>query len=254
MGSFPELFPRIVPGDKALGYAHNDYAQLLAETGLVGAAVLVAAVAVWLTRLARFRREAGWPARLVGAGAWAALAGIAAHSAFDWNLHVPANALLACLVAGLAAASAPPAGPPAAPPTGGSLLRRRGPAVLLAAASILAAVLLARDAATETTRRELREALVAARLADRHADRPRAAGQLATAIAAGERMARWDPASAELSMLLGQACLHLAAEPQPIDQADAAMEAARRWFAAARRRSAAGLGLPEPAPPPASVR
>jgi hypothetical protein len=42
-----------------------------------------------------------WGARAIATGSTGALAGLALHSLLDWNLHVPANALLATLVFGL---------------------------------------------------------------------------------------------------------------------------------------------------------
>jgi hypothetical protein len=75
---------------------------------------------------------------------------------------------------------------------------------------------------------------------------------LEAAIAAGERIAVWDPWNGSLAILVGQAYLHASAEPQPIDEASADAAAADRWFLAARRRCAACRGLPEPLATPTS--
>ena len=49
LSCFGVFVPRFVPGDLLLYYAHNDYAQLLAETGLAGLAAAAGGVA-WLAR------------------------------------------------------------------------------------------------------------------------------------------------------------------------------------------------------------
>ena len=86
--------------------AHNDYLNLLADWGLAGAGLVAAAwvllgLGVWKTR--PFVRAA---ARDLGGkqssnkfafllGASAGLLAILVHSAFDFNMHIPANAILA---------------------------------------------------------------------------------------------------------------------------------------------------------------
>ena len=95
LGSYGDLYAVLQRSDHTLYYAHNDYAQLLAECGLIGAGLLAAAAATLGGRFLRFCRERPPANRLIDAGAWAALAGAAAHSVFDWNMHAPANALLA---------------------------------------------------------------------------------------------------------------------------------------------------------------
>lgn len=248
LSTFGELFTRFLRGDALLGYAHNDYAQWLAETGLLGFGI--AATILW--RLSRsfwnFLLTDHGPDHTLAAGAWAGLAGLGIHSAFDWNLHIPANALLACIVAGMAIAS----GEKTTATLGNPKARKppalaRWPGLALATACVIAMVFLARDAMTENAQRRLREAIVAARLEAADASRPPAGPKLRAAIAGGERMARWDRGNAQLAVLLGQAFLHLSTEPQPIDDASSQLASADAWFQAARKNSAACSGLPEPA-------
>jgi O-antigen ligase len=247
LGTYGGLFDRFLRGDLLLGYAHNDYAQWLAETGLVGA-ILAAPVAFALA--ARFRgwiQTAGGGEDPLGAGIWAAIAGIGFHTALDWNLHVPANALIACIVAGLALASGVRDSQPA--PRGAvrlPWLQTRWPDLVLATGCFLAALFLARDAVSETCQRQLREAIVSARFAAMDQKKSAAGPALHDAIAAGERMFRWDPSNAQLALLIGQANLHLSAEPQPIDGASANLDDAEKWFKKARRNLAVSRGLPEP--------
>jgi O-antigen ligase len=83
-----------------MDYAHNDYLQTVAELGVVGSAivaVLIGAVARDVVRAVRRSRQPGLA--LAAAGA---LAAMALHSATDFNLHIPANALTAAWIAGIA--------------------------------------------------------------------------------------------------------------------------------------------------------
>jgi O-Antigen ligase len=81
-------------------YAHNEYAQVAAELGLVGL-VLLAILLVALVRLL-------WSARATGlagttwAGAVAAAAAFAVHSGFDFVWHLPAVVLTVTVLIGAA--------------------------------------------------------------------------------------------------------------------------------------------------------
>jgi O-antigen ligase len=84
-------------------HVHNDYAEALAETGLLGA--ICGLGFLWLLfRGARMGFEAsqGHFSRALHAGAIVALSGLLLHSFVDFNLHIPANALLFLLQAYLA--------------------------------------------------------------------------------------------------------------------------------------------------------
>jgi len=84
-------------------FAHNDYLQILAELGIVGAA-LVAALGLWilwqpLSVVLWGRDTANWP---LAVGLLAALLTLAIHSLADFNLYIPANALAFAWLAGVA--------------------------------------------------------------------------------------------------------------------------------------------------------
>jgi hypothetical protein len=86
-------------GTRIFGYAHNEYAQVAAELGLVGLALL-AVLLVALARLLRRARAAGPP--VVGwAGVVAAMAAFAVHSGFDFVWHLPAVVLTVTLLVGV---------------------------------------------------------------------------------------------------------------------------------------------------------
>ena len=106
LGTFPTVYPayRTFYTNLFVNEAHNDYAQLLVETGLLGFGLMM-----WfLFRLYRY----GWPTsrrwelRWDGAVSLAALlgcTGILFHSFVDFNLQIPANAALFYVLCGLAA-------------------------------------------------------------------------------------------------------------------------------------------------------
>lgn len=71
-------------------YAHDEYLQLAAETGVVGLALAVAGLLVLAAAALRARSGSG-------AAALAVLAAFAVHSAFDFLWHVPALPLLVVL-------------------------------------------------------------------------------------------------------------------------------------------------------------
>lgn len=94
-GTFPVVYPqfRTFYTSFFVNEAHNDYLQLLVETGLVGFAIL----GWFLTQLYSnaFPKLYNWPDDINGAVALACLlgcTGILVHSLVDFNLQVPANA------------------------------------------------------------------------------------------------------------------------------------------------------------------
>jgi O-antigen ligase len=104
LGSFGSIFPayQSFPTNQLYPYAHNDYAQALAETGVLGGLVIVASLILFF-RLAfsnlrqRLEQEAGW----IRLGAGLAVCGLLIHSLVDFNLHIPANAAWFAVCAGI---------------------------------------------------------------------------------------------------------------------------------------------------------
>lgn len=84
-------------------HVHNDYAEALAETGLLGA--ICGLGFLWLLfREARrnFEADQSHFSRALHAGSIVALCGLLLHSFVDFNLHIPGNALLFLLQAYMA--------------------------------------------------------------------------------------------------------------------------------------------------------
>ncbi len=91
---------------------HNDYLHLLAEYGAVGGALFLLFLGAHLQQGGRTFRRLG-PRRIavslrlpsnglaLNLGSLGALAALICHSAFDFNLHIPANILLMAFVFGL---------------------------------------------------------------------------------------------------------------------------------------------------------
>jgi len=106
-GTFASAYPPFQTIDDARFFndAHSDWAQFLMETGLVGAAFVVAAAR---HALGRFRAALGGGAsRRYGAlGGAAGCLAVCVHGLFETNLHVPANALLFAATLSLAYAAA----------------------------------------------------------------------------------------------------------------------------------------------------
>jgi O-antigen ligase len=108
LGSFETAFPRYqtLATDWRWTHAHNDYAEALAETGLVGGVLMVAGLATFL-RLAfrklpeRLGDEVGW----MQLGAAIGCCGLLVHSLVDFNFHIPANAAWFVVLAAVAVSS-----------------------------------------------------------------------------------------------------------------------------------------------------
>ena len=95
LGSFETVYPRYqsMPSDFAIDQAHDDLAQALAETGLGGGALILAAILLFLVLAFRhMRRRLERPAAWIQLGGALGCCGLLVHSSMDFNLHIPANA------------------------------------------------------------------------------------------------------------------------------------------------------------------
>lgn len=106
-GTYYSVYPRFQPPNLVgiADYAHHDYAQMLFEGG-VFAVILMAAVGYLLvTRAIELVRAAVADRKLTRNEMTSAICGIGLlgfllHSFGEFNMHIPANAIIACLLAG----------------------------------------------------------------------------------------------------------------------------------------------------------
>jgi O-antigen ligase len=99
LGAFETVYPRYQSfvNDKRIEHAHNDYAEILAETGLAGALLVLAALVLFVRQTRRNIHAVfvlgGETAARLQLGASIGCLGLLVHSFFDFNLHIPANAV-----------------------------------------------------------------------------------------------------------------------------------------------------------------
>ena len=105
LGALVAVYPRYetLYDGKLVDHVHNDYIEMLAETGLLGGICGLAFLWI-LFRQARtcYAAEQGHFSRALHAGAMAGLCGILLHTFVDFNLHIPSNSLLFLVMAHLA--------------------------------------------------------------------------------------------------------------------------------------------------------
>ncbi len=114
LGSYAHVIPQYrshrdlvfvsgIPLPADVHFAHNDYLQLATEGGLVALALLVWAIANTATHLFRRLRQINrWDSQVTAYSLIAGLLMLLAHTLVDFNFHIPANALVFCVLLCLA--------------------------------------------------------------------------------------------------------------------------------------------------------
>jgi O-antigen ligase len=107
LGTFPVVYPqfRSFYTNFFVNEAHNDYLQLLSETGLLGFGTMLWFLFVLYSKA--LRKIGNWMSDVSGALTLACtlgFTGILVHSLFDFNLQVPANAAVFYVLCAIAAA------------------------------------------------------------------------------------------------------------------------------------------------------
>jgi O-antigen ligase len=104
LGTFADVFRRY-QGGRVTGFAdhaHNDYAELVLELGVAGVAVIVLLAAAYVTRWpAVVRRRESRRLRFMQVAAGLGMLAMIVHGWFDFNFHIPANAIFFSFLAGL---------------------------------------------------------------------------------------------------------------------------------------------------------
>ncbi len=111
LGTFEAVYPQyqsfVTP--KSWTFAHNDYAQFLAETGIVGGLLALCGLLIflyegfWVGFRSGYSETPAW----IQLGAFLGCCGLLVHSFADFNLHIPANADWFSACAGLAVLAGP---------------------------------------------------------------------------------------------------------------------------------------------------
>ncbi len=110
-----DVFPVVYPGFRSfatnnfINEAHNDYVQVLVETGIAGAAaVALFIILLYGTGLKRLDWRPGSAMRWQTAAALVGCTGMLVHNIFDFNFHIVGNAALFYVLAAIATAPADP--------------------------------------------------------------------------------------------------------------------------------------------------
>ena len=110
LGTLIAVYPRYESfyNGTTVDHAHNDFLELLADTGLVGGVCGALFIGLLFRRgFANFQVAAGGSARALVAGPLVGCAGMLLHSFVDFNLHIPSNALIFLLLTSLATKALP---------------------------------------------------------------------------------------------------------------------------------------------------
>lgn len=104
-GSFGDVYPRVQTAHLAftVPHAHNDYLQLATELGVPAAALLGAAWIMLVGRVARAATAGSKTTtdRALAAGVLGGVAAMLFHALLDFNLQMPANALVFAALLGM---------------------------------------------------------------------------------------------------------------------------------------------------------
>ena len=98
LGNFQYAYPKYQAAEDKyifVRYGHNDWAQFLAEGGIIGLCVLLVATSYFFYHTMRIWKKRSHPfAVCLGVAPLAAMSAMAIHSYSDFNLHIPANFLM----------------------------------------------------------------------------------------------------------------------------------------------------------------
>jgi O-antigen ligase len=106
LGTFPVAFTRVQSTflGRFVNHVHNDYLEMASDLGIPAAALFFGSTGALLVRVAR-KAASGEVSfeRAMALGCLGSIVAILLHSLTDFNLYIPANALVFLLILGLAA-------------------------------------------------------------------------------------------------------------------------------------------------------
>ncbi len=98
VGNFQYAYPKYQASEDKnvfIRYAHNDWAQFLAEAGIIGFCIFLVGICYYLYQtLQLWRKRADAFSVCLGVVPFAVMIAMAIHSYSDFNLHIPANCLM----------------------------------------------------------------------------------------------------------------------------------------------------------------
>lgn len=102
-GTFQPVFFAFQPPElqNFVNHAHNDYLELLFETGVVGIMLLLLSLALYIHGWVRLRHRHWNRFRFIQTAAGVSLLLMSLHSLVDYNLHTPANAIFFAFLGGV---------------------------------------------------------------------------------------------------------------------------------------------------------
>ncbi len=101
IGAYEAVYPMYGRGDGTMivDYAHNDYLQVLSDTGIIGGFVALCFLGLIFRAIRRGAENNDPLLRGAALGGGASIFSILVHSLFDFNLQIPSNALLFLVLA-----------------------------------------------------------------------------------------------------------------------------------------------------------
>lgn len=105
VGAFQTIYPHRSDYDGIYGYvaqAHNDYLQVLADGGIIGGVLALWFIGVVLRDVMRGVQARDPLIAGMALGSGAGIVGLLTHSLLDFNLQLPANAMIFLLLCSVA--------------------------------------------------------------------------------------------------------------------------------------------------------
>jgi O-antigen ligase len=100
LGTFKEVFPiyRTFPTDLIYAYTHNDYLQILSETGLLSMILLLCFFFLLIRRIRILSHPSANRLPLIQIGAGCSLIALGLHNLTDFSIQIPAIAVTAAIL------------------------------------------------------------------------------------------------------------------------------------------------------------